>query len=116
MKEINFTIYFKGEESLFKSNSFNLNRLGTCLDVILDQKAPGINTPFLYYGTWRSTLGLHTEDCDLYSVSFLHYGEPKVWYAIPPKCGEAFEKLVKGILIFIQIIDFLLFINKFFIL
>jgi [histone H3]-trimethyl-L-lysine9/36 demethylase len=32
---------------------------------------------------------------NLYSVSYLHFGEPKTWYAIPPEFGRDFELFAK---------------------
>ena len=40
----------------------------------------------------------HTEDVDLHSVNYLHYGAPKSWYCIPPAHRARFELLVKGLL------------------
>jgi len=55
---------------------------------------PGVSTPYLYFGTWRSIFAWHTEDMDLYSMNYLHYGKPKSWYAIAPKHRAKFEKVV----------------------
>ena len=40
----------------------------------------------------------HTEDLDLASVNYLHYGANKSWYCIPPAHRLRFEQLVKDLL------------------
>jgi len=36
----------------------------------------------------------HTEDMDLHSVNYLHYGAPKVWYCIPPSDRQKMDAFV----------------------
>lgn len=75
---------------------WNIKKLGTILDFIredYDISIDGVNTAYLYFGMWKTTFAWHTEDMDLYSINYLHFGEPKTWYAIPPAFGKKFEEL-----------------------
>lgn len=87
--------------SLFKDDikGWNLNKLDCMLTRVLDaegKKIPGVNTAYLYFGTWRSTFPWHTEDKDLASINYLHFGAAKMWYCIPPKDRDKFEKLMRN--------------------
>ena len=37
----------------------------------------------------------HTEDVDLASVNYLHYGASKSWYCIPPAHRPRFEQVLR---------------------
>ncbi|XP_057605414.1 lysine-specific demethylase 4D-like [Hippopotamus amphibius kiboko] len=86
--------------SLFDENTkqWNLGHLGTIQD-LLEQECgvviEGVNTPYLYFGMWKTAFAWHTEDMDLYSINFLHFGEPKTWYAVPPEHGRRLERLAR---------------------
>lgn len=56
---------------------------------------PGVNEPYLYVGSWRADFAMHTEDLDLYSINYLHFGEPKSWYVVPPPDKKKFEALAR---------------------
>ncbi|NIG59722.1 lysine-specific demethylase 4D-like [Pontoporia blainvillei] len=86
--------------SLFDENTkqWNLGHLGTIQD-LLEQGCgvviEGVNTPYLYFGMWKTAFTWHTEDMDLYSINYLHFGEPKTWYAVPPEHGRSLERLAR---------------------
>lgn len=78
---------------------WNINRLGTILDYVAGDygiKIEGVNTAYLYFGMWKTTFAWHTEDMDLYSINYLHFGAPKSWYAVPPEHGQRLERLAQG--------------------
>lgn len=61
---------------------WNISKLNTILDLIKDEygvKVEGVNTPYLYFGMWKATFAWHTEDMDLYSINYIHFGAPKTW-------------------------------------
>uniref|UniRef100_A0AAY4B6Z7 [histone H3]-trimethyl-L-lysine(9) demethylase n=1 Tax=Denticeps clupeoides TaxID=299321 RepID=A0AAY4B6Z7_9TELE len=87
--------------SLYDPNvtEWNIGQLNTILDTVEREsgiKIKGVNTPYLYFGMWKSTFAWHTEDMDLYSINYLHFGEPKSWYCVPPEHGKRLERLAKG--------------------
>ncbi|CAI8013784.1 Lysine-specific demethylase 4A [Geodia barretti] len=79
---------------------WNINRLATILDGMVDEYGvaiPGVNTAYLYFGMWKTSFAWHTEDMDLYSINYLHFGAPKLWYSLSPEHGPKLERLAKGL-------------------
>ncbi|KAF5897398.1 lysine-specific demethylase 4C-like, partial [Clarias magur] len=91
--DVNGTLYDEGVEE------WNIGHLNSILDVIEEDcgvSIQGVNTPYLYFGMWKTSFSWHTEDMDLYSINYLHFGEPKSWYTIPPEHGKRLERLATG--------------------
>ncbi|KAG8437055.1 hypothetical protein GDO86_007944 [Hymenochirus boettgeri] len=91
--DVNGTLYNKHVEE------WNIGHLNTILDVVERESGitiEGVNTPYLYFGMWKTSFAWHTEDMDLYSINYLHFGEPKSWYTVPPEHGKRLERLAKG--------------------
>ncbi|KAM8929974.1 lysine-specific demethylase 4A [Pelodytes ibericus] len=91
--DVNGSLYDKSVEE------WNIGHLNTILDVVEREGGitiEGVNTPYLYFGMWKTSFAWHTEDMDLYSINYLHFGEPKSWYTIPPEHGKRLERLAKG--------------------
>ncbi|KAG2463510.1 KDM4B demethylase, partial [Polypterus senegalus] len=74
--DISGSLYDKGIDE------WNIGNLDTLLDMVEQECGiviEGVNTPYLYFGMWKTTFAWHTEDMDLYSINYLHFGEPKSW-------------------------------------
>ena len=64
-------------KSKIPTSGWDVSRLDSLLSRTLREKnitLSGVNSSYLYFGMWRSLFAWHTEDCDLYSVNYLHYG------------------------------------------
>lgn len=62
---------------------WNIGHLNTLLDMVEQECGiviEGVNTPYLYFGMWKTTFAWHTEDMDLYSINYLHFGQSKSWW------------------------------------
>jgi jumonji domain-containing protein 2 len=55
---------------------------------------PDVTNSYMYIGMWNTVFPWHTEDNNLYSMSYLNSGESKIWYVIPPAFGTMFDDLV----------------------
>lgn len=81
--------------SLFddSTESWNVAKLDDMLNT-LPVKIPGVNSAYLYCGMWKSTFAWHLEDMDLYSINYIHFGAPKLWYSISQEDKDKFFNLM----------------------
>ncbi len=87
------------DESL-PGEHWNVNKLPSLLSDIqahTDTAMPGITRSMLYFGQWKSSFAWHVEDMNLYSINYLHFGQCKQWYTIPPKFATQFERVCQGL-------------------
>lgn len=81
--------------SLFddSTSSWNVSKLDDMLNT-LPVKIPGVNSAYLYCGMWKSTFAWHLEDMDLYSINYIHFGAPKLWYSISQEDKDKFFEVM----------------------
>ncbi|KAK8581382.1 hypothetical protein V6N13_144410 [Hibiscus sabdariffa] len=51
----------------------------------------GVLVPWLYIGMCFSSFCWHVEDHHLYSLNYMHWGDPKIWYGVPRNYASALE-------------------------
>ncbi|KAF8508447.1 JmjC domain, hydroxylase-domain-containing protein [Hysterangium stoloniferum] len=76
----------------------NVATLPSMLSCLLgsDSQISGVNTPYRYFGMWRATFAWHVEDMDLFSINYIHFGPPKLWYAMPQSWASNLKTTMKG--------------------
>ncbi|KAM0941878.1 putative transcription factor & chromatin remodeling JUMONJI family [Dioscorea sansibarensis] len=91
------TVDSKVDERYLKS-SWNLNNSPRLPGSVLSYESEnisGILVPWLYIGMCFSSFCWHVEDHHLYSLNYLHWGAPKVWYGIPGRDALKLEAAMK---------------------
>eukprot|EP00658_Telonema_sp_P-2_P057007 TRINITY_DN4546_c0_g2_i1.p1 TRINITY_DN4546_c0_g2~~TRINITY_DN4546_c0_g2_i1.p1 ORF type:complete len:324 (-),score=68.45 TRINITY_DN4546_c0_g2_i1:116-1087(-) len=79
-----------------RCGGWNMQCLDTSLMLLAgpnDNGLPGVTDPYLYVGMWAAAFAAHTEDMNLNSINYLHFGAPKSWYAIAPHNATRLEAL-----------------------
>ena len=61
---------------------------------LLGTKIPGVNTPYLYFGSKNSCFALHSEDGDLYSMNEHLGGASKLWWAVHKDFYHQIKKFI----------------------
>ncbi|KAF8115033.1 hypothetical protein N665_0030s0080 [Sinapis alba] len=86
------------EVEQYTKSGWNLNNLSRLPGSVLAFEScdiSGVIVPWLYVGMCFSTFCWHVEDHHLYSLNYLHTGDPKVWYGIPGHHAASFENALK---------------------
>ncbi|KAI4301969.1 hypothetical protein L6164_035198 [Bauhinia variegata] len=55
----------------------------------------GVLVPWLYIGMCFSSFCWHVEDHHLYSLNYMHWGAPKIWYGVPGKDAYKLEEIMR---------------------
>ncbi|SOV13360.1 JmjC domain containing protein [Plasmodium gaboni] len=88
--EINDIISNISENMNIKSLPFVRGSMLRNIDILIE----GVNIPWLYIGTLFSTFCWHTEDNYFASINYQHWGQPKIWYVIPPHYSDKVEDVI----------------------
>uniref|UniRef100_A0A8C8ZZM5 Lysine-specific demethylase 4B n=1 Tax=Prolemur simus TaxID=1328070 RepID=A0A8C8ZZM5_PROSS len=79
---------------------WNIGSLRTILDMVERECGTiieGVNTPYLYFGMWKTTFAWHTEDMDLYSINYLHFGEPCPERGVLPAVAVRLKRVLSAL-------------------
>ncbi|XP_019053494.1 PREDICTED: lysine-specific demethylase JMJ15 isoform X2 [Nelumbo nucifera] len=82
----------------YVTSGWNLNnfpRLPGSLLCYEREEISGVLVPWLYIGMCFSSFCWHVEDHHLYSLNYLHWGDPKVWYGVPGSHASQLEEAMK---------------------
>uniref|UniRef100_I1PU80 JmjC domain-containing protein n=2 Tax=Oryza glaberrima TaxID=4538 RepID=I1PU80_ORYGL len=77
---------------------WNLNNLPRIPGSVLSfetEDISGVVVPWLYVGMCFSSFCWHVEDHFLYSMNYMHFGEPKVWYGVPGADAVKLEEAMR---------------------
>ncbi|XP_020698892.1 lysine-specific demethylase JMJ18 [Dendrobium catenatum] len=55
----------------------------------------GVLVPWLYIGMCFSSFCWHVEDHHLYSLNYMHWGDPKIWYGVPGNAAVKLEEAMR---------------------
>ncbi|CAN6279662.1 unnamed protein product [Urochloa humidicola] len=75
-------------EHKYAKSGWNLNNLPRLQGSVLSFEGgdiSGVLVPWVYVGMCFSSFCWHVEDHHLYSLNYMHWGAPKMWYGVPGK-------------------------------
>ncbi|CAM6062380.1 unnamed protein product [Sphagnum tenellum] len=86
------------EENLYEKSGWNLNNIARLPGSMLafeEEDISGVVVPWLYIGMCFSSFCWHVEDHHFYSLNYMHWGAPKVWYGVPNSEALKLESAMK---------------------
>ncbi|KAK7281435.1 hypothetical protein RIF29_09424 [Crotalaria pallida] len=88
----------KTDSDRYALSGWNLNNFPRLPGSVLSFEGSdisGVLVPWLYVGMCFSSFCWHVEDHHLYSLNYLHWGDPKVWYGVPGSHASALEHAMR---------------------
>eukprot|EP01126_Amoeba_proteus_P041963 TRINITY_DN4537_c0_g1_i11.p1 TRINITY_DN4537_c0_g1~~TRINITY_DN4537_c0_g1_i11.p1 ORF type:complete len:560 (-),score=88.72 TRINITY_DN4537_c0_g1_i11:471-2150(-) len=86
-----------GSFTYMSKSGWNTNNLSNATFLHhLDESVGGVTRPMMYVGMLFSSFCWHTEDNYLYSINYMHTGEPKLWYSVPSSNATIFENAMRN--------------------
>uniref|UniRef100_A0A2P2KJE7 Putative lysine-specific demethylase JMJ16 n=1 Tax=Rhizophora mucronata TaxID=61149 RepID=A0A2P2KJE7_RHIMU len=82
----------------YTKSGWNLNNFPRLPGSVLAYESDdisGVLVPWLYIGMCFSSFCWHVEDHHLYSLNYLHWGAPKLWYGVPGKDAVKLEETMR---------------------
>ncbi|KAL9238154.1 hypothetical protein vseg_012620 [Gypsophila vaccaria] len=76
-------------------NLNNLPRLPGSVLAYENADISGVQVPWLYVGMCFSSFCWHVEDHHLYSLNYMHFGAPKMWYGVPGSDANKLEDAMR---------------------
>ncbi|KAH7428403.1 hypothetical protein KP509_09G000100 [Ceratopteris richardii] len=86
------------KSDFYETSGWNLNniaRLGGSVLSFEEEEISGVLVPWLYVGMCLSSFCWHVEDHHFYSLNYMHFGAPKVWYGVPGNAALKLENAMK---------------------
>ncbi|KAM7269662.1 hypothetical protein ACFE04_025159 [Oxalis oulophora] len=87
-----------GSDETYTKSGWNLNNFPRLPGSVLSYESgdiSGVLVPWLYIGMCFSSFCWHVEDHHLYSLNYLHWGAPKLWYGVPGKDAVKLEEAMQ---------------------
>ncbi|KAK1375678.1 lysine-specific demethylase JMJ18-like [Heracleum sosnowskyi] len=88
----------ENKSDTYMSSGWNLNNFPRLPGSVLcfeESDISGVLVPWLYVGMCFSSFCWHVEDHHLYSLNYLHWGDPKIWYGVPGTHASALEAAMR---------------------